>query len=174
MNGKKVMLTIQGEKKEYPAGTSFLRIAQDYSDAYQDDIVLVLYNRRLRELNKCADGDGTVEFLTTADKTGKKAYRRSVTLLMQKAVYNLWGKGNISVRVKYSIGQGNYCELVKWENDTEEVVKVTGTEINKLKNVHFFFYKQNSTFTAKSIIRFTLHPTFRTYHSFNHMFSPFS
>ena len=47
MNGKKVMLTIQGEKKEYPAGTSFLRIAQDYSDAYQDDIVLVLYNRRL-------------------------------------------------------------------------------------------------------------------------------
>ena len=46
MNGKKVMLTIQGEKKEYPAGTSFLRIAQDYSDAYQDDIVLVLYNRR--------------------------------------------------------------------------------------------------------------------------------
>ena len=107
MNGKKVMLTIQGEKKEYPAGTSFLRIALDYSDAYQDDIVLVLYNRRLRELNKCADGDGTVEFLTTADKTGKKAYRRSVTLLMQKAVYNLWGKGNISVRVKYSIGQGN-------------------------------------------------------------------
>lgn len=134
MSGKKVMLTIQGEKKEYPAGTSFLRIAQDYSDAYQDDIVLVLYNRRLRELNKCADGDGTVEFLTTADKTGKKAYRRSVTLLMQKAVYNLWGKGNISVRVKYSIGQGNYCELVKWENDTEEVVKVSGTEINKLKN----------------------------------------
>ena len=127
MSGKKVMLTIQGEKKEYPAGTSFLRIAQDYSDAYQDDIVLVLYNRRLRELNKCADGDGTVEFLTTADKTG-------VTLLMQKAVYNLWGKGNISVRVKYSIGQGNYCELVKWENDTEEVVKVSGTEINKLKN----------------------------------------
>ena len=53
---------------------------------------------------------------------------------MQKAVYNLWGKGNISVRVKYSIGQGNYCELVKWENDTEEVVKVSGTEINKLKN----------------------------------------
>ena len=50
MNGKKVMLTIQGEKKEYPAGTSFLRIAQDYSDAYQDDIVLVLYIRRLREL----------------------------------------------------------------------------------------------------------------------------
>ena len=85
MNGKKVMLTIQGEKKEYPAGTSFLRIAQDYSDAYQDDIVLVLYNRRLRELNKCADGDGTVEFLTTADKTGKKAVSYTHLTLPTKA-----------------------------------------------------------------------------------------
>ena len=73
MNGKKVMLTIQGEKKEYPAGTSFLRIAQDYSDAYQDDIVLVLYNRRLRELNKCEDENGTVELLKTGEKTRKKA-----------------------------------------------------------------------------------------------------
>lgn len=72
MNGKKVMLTIQGEKKEYPAGTSFLRIAQDYSDAYQDDIVLVLYNRRLRELNKCADGDGTVEFPQPQTRQGKR------------------------------------------------------------------------------------------------------
>lgn len=32
MNGKTVTLTIQREKKEYPAGTSFLRIAQDYSE----------------------------------------------------------------------------------------------------------------------------------------------
>ena len=148
MSGKKVMLTIQGEKKEYPAGTSFLRIAQDYSDAYQDDIVLVLYNRRLRELNKCADGDGTVEFLTTADKTGKKAYRRSVTLLMQKAVYNLWGKGNISVRVKYSIGQGNYCELVKWENDTEEVVSPVAVSASvswRLRRIHARSFRMAET-----------------------------
>ena len=76
MQEKTITLTILGEKKEYPAGTSFLRIAQDYQETYPDDIVLVLNNARLRELNKCADEDGTVEFLTTADKTGKKAYRK--------------------------------------------------------------------------------------------------
>ena len=134
MQEKTITLTILGEKKEYPAGTSFLRIAQDYQETYPDDIVLVLYNARLRELNKCADEDGTVEFLTTADKTGKKAYRRSVTLLMQKAVYNLWGKEQVSVRVKYSIGQGYYCELVKREENTEKLVEVSDEKIRKLKN----------------------------------------
>lgn len=134
MQEKTITLTILGEKKEYPAGTSFLRIAQDYQETYPDDIVLVLYNARLRELNKCADEDGTVEFLTTADKTGKKAYRRSVTLLMQKAVHNLWGKEQVSVRVKYSIGQGYYCELVKREENTEKLVEVSDEKIRKLKN----------------------------------------
>ena len=134
MQEKTITLTILGEKKEYPAGTSFLRIAQDYQETYPDDIVLVLNNARLRELNKCADEDGTVEFLTTADKTGKKAYRRSVTLLMQKAVHNLWGKEQVSVRVKYSIGQGYYCELVKREENTEKLVEVSDEKIQKLKN----------------------------------------
>lgn len=134
MQEKTITLTILGEKKEYPAGTSFLQIAQDYQETYPDDIVLVLNNARLRELNKCADEDGTVEFLTTADKTGKKAYRRSVTLLMQKAVHNLWGKEQVSVRVKYSIGQGYYCELVKREENTEKLVEVSDEKIQKLKN----------------------------------------
>ena len=65
------------EKKEYPSGVSFLRVAEDYREQVEDDIVLVVYNHRLRELGKCATEDGTVEFVTTADKTGKKTYSRS-------------------------------------------------------------------------------------------------
>ena len=113
MGEKQVVLQINGEEKYYPCGTSFIRIADDYQSQYEDDIVLVLFNNRLRELNKKVDSDGELKFLTAADKTGKKAYRRSVTLLMQKAVHNLWGKDGIEVKVKYSIGQGYYCELMK-------------------------------------------------------------
>ena len=80
-----VSLTIEGEVRQYPAGTSFLAISQEYQEKYPDDIVLVVYNNRLRELNKTAQRDGMLSFVTTADKTGKKTYRRSVTLLMQNA-----------------------------------------------------------------------------------------
>ena len=140
MTDQTVTLEINGEKKEYRTGSSFLCIAQDHKDIYPDDIVLVLYNGRLRELNKTADCDGTVEFITTSDKTGKKAYRRSVTLLMQKAVHNLWGKEEISVRVKYSIGHGYYCELIRLlaqeegQAAGEEVVRISETDVKRIKN----------------------------------------
>lgn len=119
-----------GEKeKTYPAGVSFLSIAQEYQDQYEDDIVLALYNNRLRELKKTVKKDGELSFLTTSDKTGKRAYRRSVTLLMQKAVYNLWGREHIGVYVRYAIGQGYYCELMK----DGESCKITETMIGALK-----------------------------------------
>lgn len=133
MSDRMVTLQINGEERFYPQGTSFLKIAQEYKDSYPDDIVLVVYNNRLRELHKKVDKDGTVSFLTTADKTGKKAYRRSATLLMQKAVYNLWGEDGISVRVMYSLGHGYYCELVRKEHGVSVTVEIDSDMLDSLK-----------------------------------------
>lgn len=132
-DNKMVTLSIEGEQKQYAHGTSFLAIAQEYQEKYNDDIVLVVYNNRLRELGKTAERDGTLEFVTTADKTGKKTYRRSVTLLMQKAVHNLWGDNKVAVRVKYSIGQGYYCELWKKGEEGEERIPVDDAKVSDLK-----------------------------------------
>lgn len=84
MGEEQIVVKIGEKEKTYPAGVSFLSIAQEYQDQYEDDIVLALYNNRLRELKKTIKKDGELSFLTTSDKTGKRAYRRSVTLLMQK------------------------------------------------------------------------------------------
>ena len=81
-----VRLVIDGEEKVYPKGTTFLQIAKEYQKNYTDDIILVLVGSRLRELGKVVDEEGELSFVTTADKIGKKTYRRSVILLMQKAM----------------------------------------------------------------------------------------
>lgn len=114
MEEKKYKILIDGEEKEYTAGTTFLEIAQQYQCQYQDDIVLVLFNNRLRELWKKVKTGGELFFVTTKDKAGRKAYRRSATLLMQRAIYNLAkeDKKQVSVKVEHSIGQGYYCELL--------------------------------------------------------------
>ena len=52
MSDKMVTLEILGEKKQYQKGTSFLSIAQEYQGLYPDDIVLVVYNHRLREIGR--------------------------------------------------------------------------------------------------------------------------
>lgn len=131
---KMVTLEILGEKKQYPKGTSFLSIVQEYQERYTDDIVLVVCNNRLRELRKTVKCDGVLEFITTADKTGRKTYRRSVTLLMQKAVCNLWDAQNVVVRVMYSIGQGYYCELWQKDENGQRRIAVTEEKVAALKN----------------------------------------
>lgn len=130
-----ITLTILGEEKQYPSGISFRQITKEYQSQFQDDIVLVLYNNRLRELAKTAKKDGNVEIITTADKTGRKAYRRSVTLLMQKAVHNLWGEEKVTVHVMYSIGQGYYCELVKDGSVTEITEEMAGALKQEMKRL---------------------------------------
>ncbi|MCI8299257.1 MAG: nucleoside kinase [Lachnospiraceae bacterium] len=104
---------IEGEEKQYPAGTSFMEIVREYQPGYEDDIVLVMFNNRLKELPKKLKSDGTLSFVTTREKAGKKAYRRSATLLMQRAVNSLAKEDGkqVTVRVEHSISQGYYCEL---------------------------------------------------------------
>lgn len=133
MAEKDVRLIINGEEKVYPAGTTYLQIAKEYQQADADDIILVLMNNRLRELGKIADTDGELAFVTTADKTGRRTYRRSVILLMQKAIHNLLGEKNIDVRVKYSIGQGYYCELVEKADGAECAIACSAENVTAIK-----------------------------------------
>lgn len=151
MSDKMITLWIEGEERQYPHGTSFLAIAQEYQEKYKDDIVLVVYNNRLRELGKKVEKDGTLEFITTANKTGKKAYRRSVTLLMQKAVHNLWGQENIMVRVKYSIGQGYYCELWQKSSEGEKHIEVDDEIVSELKNEMYHLVMADHEIEKRSI-----------------------
>jgi uridine kinase len=78
---------------------------------------------KLRELNKRIMRPCRVAFLTVSDKDGRRTYRRSVTLLMQKAVQNLW-KDEVKVRVYYSLGDGYYCELTGGKANEETIVAI--------------------------------------------------
>lgn len=122
MGEKMVLLKICGEERTYRKGTSFLEIAEEYQKNYKDDIVLVSFCNKLEELHKRVKKDGELKFVTTAEDAGRKAYRRSVTLLMQKAVYNLLGKEKSAVRVMHSISQAYYCELVNYGKPEEELL----------------------------------------------------
>ncbi|MCD8232653.1 MAG: nucleoside kinase [Clostridiales bacterium] len=117
------ILTIHGQKREYPAGTPFQDIARTYQPEYPDDILLVRYQQNLRELFKEVEGDGELEFVTAAEKSGRSTYRRTVTLLMEAAAHGLYraddaagtaghdAVGQIRVIVQHSIGAGYYCEF---------------------------------------------------------------
>ena len=72
-----IKVQIEGKEYEYPAGTTYQTIAGDFQKEYEDDILLVLFDHRLRELGKSLKSEGTIEFITAKQDPGKKAYRRS-------------------------------------------------------------------------------------------------
>lgn len=141
------------KEKEYPQGTRFLDLAREYQGQYQDDIVLAVYNNKLRELNRSIEGDGALSFLTTADTKGKKAYRRSMVMLLEKAIFNLYGT-SIRLRVMHTLGQGQYCELEGEEPVSKEMLEKIGKEMRKLVDADIQIRK-NIIHTDLAIAKFT-------------------
>ena len=98
-------------------------VADRFKDYYEDDIILGIVNGRLRELNKKIKSDCELSFVTTADRDGRRTYRRSVVLLLQRAIYDVYGSMT-QLHVMHSLGEGYYCQLEKsvTEHDIDRIV----------------------------------------------------
>ena len=112
METKRYQVEINGEKRAYPEGTTYLEIAKEYQDQYENDIVLVFVNEKLQELRKKVTKDCRLRFVTTGEELGNMAYRRGVSFLLIKAVYDAAGHENVKkVRIHYSVDKGFYFTL---------------------------------------------------------------
>ncbi len=98
-------------------------VADRFKDYYEDDIILGIVNGRLRELNKKIKSDCELSLVTTADRDGRRTYRRSVVLLLQRAIYDVYGSMT-QLHVMHSLGEGYYCQLEKsvTEHDIDRIV----------------------------------------------------
>lgn len=115
-------IQIGEEQREYPEGTTWLQVAEDYQEQYEDDILLVRVNGKLQELHKQVK-DCSLKFITAREKPGLSAYRRSATLLMLKAFYAVVGSDRVEkVSVDFSMGKGLFVEAEGDFDLTEELL----------------------------------------------------
>lgn len=109
--GEKITVTIQEEKRQYESGVCLMDIAKEFQSQYEDDIILASFHGRLTELHGTLFEDGELTFITTDDKNGRRAYRRSVVFLMQRALMSLYPAGGVDIKVDHSLGQGYFCRI---------------------------------------------------------------
>ena len=115
-------------------------VADRFKDYYEDDIILGIVNGRLRELNKKIKSDCELSFVTTADRDGRRTYRRSVVLLLQRAIYDVYGSMT-QLHVMHSLGEGYYCQLEK---------SVTEHDIDRIVCSMYSFVEKDLTITKHS------------------------
>lgn len=107
-----VTITVNGEMRKVPQGTTFETIAAEYQKDYDSMIAVVSVNGKIRELFKRVAKDCDVEFFTMKDDVGYKTYVRTATMLFLKAVYDVFGaEAAQSSVVEFSIGHGTYVHV---------------------------------------------------------------
>ena len=108
MEGK-IAVTIGEKVCWYEKGMTYQKIAQEYQPEYDSEIVLVFKDGYyLQELNKTLEEDCELSFVTTRQSVGYETYKRSMCLLLLKAIHDISGLG---VRIQFSISKGLYCTL---------------------------------------------------------------
>ena len=106
-------IIISGKEYEYKRGTSFLEIAKDVQSQYPAQIILADVDGKYQELNKLIASDTELEFVTVADKAGYKVIRRTMMMVLFKAIADLYGDNNVDrVKAEFTMGKGIYCTLV--------------------------------------------------------------
>ena len=112
MEQKLLKVTVKGKIKEYPYGTTYRDIVEEYQKDSTFPIMLVTADGRLRELHKRVKEDCTVGFVTIKDDIGYKTYKRSACFVLLKAIYDVAGKENVTkVEIHYSVGSGYYFTM---------------------------------------------------------------
>lgn len=135
-----------GEKEHLlvEKGETFYGLAKKYQKHYEEDIILAKWNGKLTELSKQIKASGILSFVTVKERDGRRTYRRSVTLVMQRAVEKVYGE-EVFVQILYSLGEGDYCELSRCSSENSAKVKLKPEELRleEIKNCMLEIVRQD-------------------------------
>ncbi len=127
-----VTVTIEGNKKQYPVGTTYEVIAAEYQDKYDGLIGLVAVDGKIKELFKQLKKDCEISFFTLKDDVGHKTYVRTATMLFLKAVSDVFGDEVAqAARVEFAVKNGTYIAADKLTATAENAEKIK----NKMKEL---------------------------------------
>ena len=134
MESRKCSVCINGETREYDAGTSYQDIAEEFQPRYEHQIVLAFVDgNHLRELRKRVEKDCEIAFVTTGDPIGHAAYKRSMCFLLVKAVHDVAGHDRIErVRIHFSVDKGYYCTVEGGVELTEGFLEKVSARMREL------------------------------------------
>ena len=118
-------ITVEGQTLNIKDGTTYLELAKNFQKKYDHDIVLVLENNKMRELFRKVKDGAAVTFLTTGQIDGYNTYRRSATLLLLKAIYDVEGMDAVrGMKVEFSAGEGYYVSSRKMPVNEEPLARI--------------------------------------------------
>ena len=120
-----ITLKVEGVERQYPKGVTIEEVVLEYQDNYAHQLALVCYIGIIREHFKTANRGGQVRFFSMKDAIGQKAYARTATMMLLKAVFDTEGSVLAQkCRVEFTVGPGYYVTAGDFAITPEFVEKV--------------------------------------------------
>lgn len=136
---------------------SLLDLAKEDQSRFDADIVLANMNGKLMELHKKVPVESEVSWVTTKDSAGSLAYKRSATLVMLKAIYDVIPREKIEkVKVDFSLSKGYYCKIKGDVTLDKELLDSIEARMKEIVEADIPIVK-NTYSTADAIERFRKH-----------------
>ncbi len=108
--------------KNYSPGTSLGEIAKDLGIKLKTPILGAYVNNKLKELSYEVFHPITIEFIDISRPDGMRMYIRSLSLVLNKAVCELYP--NARLRIEHSVSKGTYCSIEGEEITIDDVMDI--------------------------------------------------
>ena len=129
-----------GSEKEVSEGISLLELSKDCAGDYKSTIVAAKVDNDIKELSFHLYNSATVEFIDLTDDDGMRIYRRSLSFVLIKAVYDLFPERKVTI--SHSISKGIFCEVIGDTELTVEEVHKIDTRMKELIKMKIPFIKR--------------------------------
>ncbi|MFW6014869.1 MAG: nucleoside kinase [bacterium] len=128
-------VTISNKDYDFEKGVTLEEILNNIEDNQKNNVVAALVNNQIYDLTDQVKKDSKVKFVTINGEIGNRIYRRSLFLVMAKAIYKIFPEAKLSI--EHSLSNGIYCEIHKNTQLNQKDLKKIKKEMNNIvkKNI---------------------------------------
>ena len=117
-------INLDGEKLNIKEKSSIEEIISKSKIDNSKDVMAVIIDNEIHDLNESINRDAELKTVRINTELGNRIYRRSLYLVMAKAIYDLFPDSVLKIEI--SISNGVYCEL-------ENKSSLSKADINKIR-----------------------------------------
>ncbi|MCU4154487.1 nucleoside kinase [Carboxylicivirga sp. A043] len=132
-----------GKTSCYDVGTSLKDIAKDMNIKLRTPILGAYVNNKLRELSYEIYHPKTIEFIDITRPDGMRMYIRSLSLVLYKAVNEIYPDAQL--RIEHSVSKGTYCSVEGEELDIDDVMRIHDRMQEIIDSDTPFFHRQEES-----------------------------
>ena len=108
-----INITLENEQITCEEGITLYELSKKYQKNYEFPIIVAKCNGVIQELYHTVIADSHVQFCTTEDSDGARAYVRGISMMLLKAIYKEIPKEKIEkVTIDFCLDSGYFCQIL--------------------------------------------------------------